>query len=171
MYDEILKRVHAQSLKLIRLSQLILIYSVFSVGSSVYAKDSAPQRSPLHHALIGIWHNGVLSLDLKANGELVLKQNLVAIEAQSSARLIGQSSHKDLKKDQTYLGYWWSTAHSLCFLLDLSSQCMRYRLKQGKALKDKTARLQILLGQHWAKFVKNNGSQTSSSVKRTSTPE
>ena len=108
MHDEILNLFHGQSLKLIRLSQLIFIYSVLSVGSSIYAKDSAPQRSPLNQGLIGIWQNGVLSLDLKANGELILKQNLVAIEAQSSGRLIEQSSHKDFKKDQkdqTYLGY------------------------------------------------------------------
>ena len=171
MHDEILNLFHGQSLKLIRLSQFIFICSVLSVGSSIYAEDSARQRSPLNQGLIGIWQNGVLSLDLKANGELILKQNLVAIEAQSSGRLIEQSSHKDFKKDQTYLGYWWSTAHRLCFLLDLSSQCMSYRLKQGKALKDKTARLQIQLGQQWAKFIKNESSQTSGSVKVPSKPD
>ena len=121
--------------------------------------------------MIGIWQNGVLSLDLKANGELVLKQNLVAIKSQSSGRLIGQPRHRDLKKTQIYLGYWWSKAHRLCFLLDLSSQCMSYRLKQGKALEEKTALLQIQLGQQWTKFVQNDSSQTSSPVKIPSKPE
>ena len=117
MYNETFKLFHYQSLKLIRLSQLIFICSVLSVGSNIYAKNSAPQRSPLNQDLIGLWQNGVLSLDLKANGEMVLKQSLVAIEAQSSGRLIEQSSHKYFKEDQTYLGYWWSTSHRLCFLL------------------------------------------------------
>ena len=97
-------------------------------------------------------------------GELVLKQSFVTIKAQSNNSIV-QPDHKSSTTPQNYLGYWWSKAHRLCFLLNLSSQCMNYRLKKSKRLQTKTVFLQIQLGQEWVEFTRNNGLQAYSSAK------
>ena len=155
MLDEILRLVHSQSLKLIIYGLLALICSTFLVGASAYAKDSNPLSSSLDHSLIGVWQNGTLSLNLKANGEMVLRQRSVKIKAQPNNPIV-QPKHKNSTTTQNYLGYWWSKAHRLCFLLDLSSQCVTYRLKKNKRLQNKAVLLQIQLGQEWVEFVRNN---------------
>ena len=164
MPDKILKLVHSQSLKLIRHGLLALICSILLVSASAYAKDSDPLSDSLDHSLIGVWQNGTLSLNLKANGELVLKQSFVTIKAQSNNSIV-QPDHKSSTTPQNYLGYWWSKAHRLCFLLNLSSQCMNYRLKKSKRLQTKTVLLQVQLGQEWVKFIRNDNLQAHSSAK------
>ena len=110
--------------------------------------------SSLSQLLIGKWQSGALSFDLKANRELKLKQDISIVKLNESKLDTRSQLAKDENESGTYLGYWWFTDQHLCFLLDLSSQCMSYRIQPQIHTAVTAQVLKVKLGQQWVIFNK-----------------
>ena len=136
---------------------LLLLFGFKVDAQKAHAQEviiNKPLSSSLSHFLIGKWQSGALSLDLKANRELKLRHNMPIVKLNESRFDTRSQLAKSKNESGTYLGYWWFTDQHLCFLLDLSSQCMNYRIPPKTLSTSKAQLLKINLGQQWVTFSK-----------------
>ena len=136
---------------------LLFLFGPKAHAQKAYSREIALSKSSsnsLSNLLIGTWQSGALSFDLKANRELKLTHDMPIVKLNESKFDTQSQQAKSKNRSNTYLGYWWVSDQQLCFLLDLSSQCMNYRIQPQRHTAVKTQVLKVKLGQHWVMFSK-----------------
>ena len=136
---------------------LLLLFGLKVHAQKTHTQEVILSKSlpkSLSHLLIGKWQNGALSFELKANRELKLQQDTSIVKLNESKFDTRSQPSKSKNEPDRYLGYWWLTDQHLCFLLDLSSQCMNHSIQPKTRSIGGAQILKLKLGQQWVIFTK-----------------